>query len=281
MIHKKEVSLREGQLVMLDILIEFDRVCRENNLRYFLDWGTLLGAIRHKGFIPWDDDVDVSMPREDFERLKSLYNKFNEDYFLQTPETDKYYKYYYIPMKIRYNNSRYVEVVETGDEKFNNGIYIDVFPLDKLPKGKINYKLQNIYKYIVERSAIVDEKYKDLSTKRKLIYPLVYLFTNILGIKGRKKVENFFIYKCRSYDNLYWGGIDLCFKHIYKKEDIFPLREIEFEGKKFMAPNNPESILTDMYGDYLSLPPENERFSHSNKIEVFYNTKEGLELRDV
>ncbi|MBS5938003.1 LicD family protein [Clostridium sp.] len=90
MIHKKELSLIEGQFVMLDILIEFDRVCRENNLKYFFDWGTLLGEIRHKGFIPWDDYIDVSMPREDFEKSKSLHNKFNEDYFLQTPVTDKY-----------------------------------------------------------------------------------------------------------------------------------------------------------------------------------------------
>lgn len=281
MIKSKEVSLKEAQNIMLKILIEFDRVCRENNLKYFLDWGTLLGAVRHKGFIPWDDDVDVSMPRVDFEKLKSLHNKFNEDYFLQTPETDNHYKYYYIPMKIRYSKSRYVEVVEKGDEKFNNGIYIDVFPLDKLPKGKINYKLQNIYKYIMERSPIIYIGYKNLSLRRKIIYPLVYLFTNILSITVRKRIEDFFIYKCKSYDNIYWSGIDLCFKQKYRKEDIFPLNEIEYEGIKFMGPNNPDSILKSMYGEYMMLPPENQRIRHSKKIEVFYNIEEGLDYNHV
>lgn len=264
----KNISIKEAQGIMLDILIEFDRVCKENNLTYFLDWGTLLGAVRHKGFIPWDDDVDVSMPREDFEKLKTLYNEFSEDFFLQTPETDKHYKYYYIPMKIRHNKSRYVEVVENGDEKFNNGIYIDVFPLDKLPKGKLNYKIQNLYKYIVERAPIIDIKYRDLSLRRKIIYPLVYFFTKTLTVKGRKKIEDFFIYKCKSYEDMYWGGIDLCFKHIYKKEEIFPLKEIEYENNIFMGPNKPDSILTSMYGDYLTLPPENDRFSHSKNISI-------------
>ena len=271
-IRYKEISIKEAQSIMLDMLINFHKICKENDLSYFLDWGTLLGAVRHKGFIPWDDDLDVSMPREDFERFKIIAKeKLDNQYFLQTPETDKYYKYYYIPMKIRHIGSRYIEKVENGEEKFNHGIYIDIFPLDFLPKGKINYKVQCLYKYIMERSNIVNEGFFKTSSKRKLIYPLVYFFIKVLSISDRKKMEKFFINKTKRYDDRYWSGIDLYLKQEYKKEDLFPLKDIVFENNTFNGPNNADSILKSMYGDYNILPPENERFSHSKKIEIISN----------
>lgn len=274
----KEVSIKDAQKIMLDILIEFDRICKENNLRYFLDWGTLLGAARHKGFIPWDDDLDVSMPRKDFEKFRLIAKEnLDKKYFLQTPETDKHYKYYYIPMKLRFNDSRYIEKVESGEEKFNQGIYIDVFPLDYLPKGRINYKIQCFYKYIMERANMINEGFSGVSLKRKVIYPLVYFFVKVLNINSRKKIEKFFVEKCKRYDDKYWSGIDLYLKQEYKKEDLFPLKEIVFENNTFSSPNNFDAVLTKMYGDYNTLPPMNERFSHSKKIEVLVNFREGLE----
>lgn len=268
----KEISVREAQNIMLDILVEFDRICNKNNLDYFLDWGTLLGAIRHKGFIPWDDDLDVSMPRKDFEKFKLIAKEeLDEKYFLQTPETDDKYKYFYIPMKIRHNKSKYIELVESGDEEFNNGIYIDIFPIDKLPRGKVNYKLQVLYKFIIERAIILEKNINELSIKRKVIYPIIYFFINVLSIKNRQGIERFFRNKCKSYDNLYWSGIDLYLKQVYKKEDLFPLKEIEFEGKKFKSVNNPEEVLRSMYGDFMKMPAESERFSHAKSIQILYD----------
>lgn len=266
----KNATIKEAQKVMLDILIKVDEVCKNNNLSYFLDWGTLLGAVRHKGFIPWDDDIDISMPREDFEKFRKIAQKeLGDRYFLQSPETDEKYPYYHIPMKIRDNKSKYVESVETGNEEFNQGIYIDIFPLDYKPVGKINYKVQCLYKFLMERSPILNRPFSEFSLQRKLIYPFVYILIKGLSVESRGKIEKFLIRKGKVDKDLYWSGLDFYEKHVYKKEDIFPLKEIEFEGKYFNAPNNCHGILKDMFGDYMKLPEEKDRFSHSKEIKIF------------
>lgn len=262
--------MNDAQKVMLKILIKVDKICRDNNLEYFLDWGTLLGAVRHKGFIPWDDDIDISMPRKDYEIFKSIgQSQLGNEYFLQTPETDENYKYYHVPMKVRDNNSKFIEIVETGDELFNQGIYIDIFPLDYLPVGKINLKIQSIYKFLVERNLILSMKFSEFTLQRKLIYPFVYILMRIITPKMRKKIEKIFIEKNKFSKEYYWSGIDLYLKHIYRACDIFPLKEIEFEGYKFKSPNKSERILVDMYGDYMTLPKKEDRFSHGSKVEIY------------
>ena len=102
----EELNLRDAQIIMLNILKEIDKICKKHNLIYFLDGGTLLGAVRHKGFIPWDDDVDIGMPREDYRKFLKIAQKELPDYlFLQTFETDKYYDIYQVPSKVRDNRT--------------------------------------------------------------------------------------------------------------------------------------------------------------------------------
>lgn len=262
-------NLRQAQLVMLEILKKVDSICKKHNLRYFIDWGTLLGAIRHKGFIPWDDDLDISMPREDYEKfLEIAQDELGNDYFLQTPDTDKYYNFYHVPTKIRDMNSRFLEITESGDEKYNQGIYIDVFPLDRAPDSNIIYKLQDIYSFILERCLILEMSYKEFSIQRKIFYPIVYFIVKVLGDKGRAKLERF-LRNFGKHSNGDWRvGIEVSFRKRYKDEWIFPLREIEFEGVNVMAPNNPDAILKKYYNNYMELPKEEDRFSHSKLIEV-------------
>lgn len=262
--------LDEAKKIMVDILVKVDEICTKHNIDYFIDWGTLLGAVRHKGFIPWDDDVDISMPRADFENFKKVaQEELGELYFMQTPETDKHYKYYHIPMKIRHTKSKYVEIVETGDEKFNQGIYIDVFPLDYYPTGSLNRKVQNIYKFLNERCVLLDRPFSEFSMQRKVIYPLVYILFKVFSDNTRNKIVNK-LSKCGKRDeNKYWMGPDVYDWHVYSKDEIFPLKEIKFEGKTFKGPNKPHEMLTSMYGDYMKLPKEEDRFSHSANIEIF------------
>ena len=130
----EDKNVAAAQKVMLEILVEIHRICVENNITYWLEAGTLLGAIRHKGFIPWDDDCDISMPRKDYERfLQIAQEKLPETMFLQTKETDKEYP---LPWaKIRKNGTLLIETGETGEEKYHHGIFVDIFPYDYYKKA--------------------------------------------------------------------------------------------------------------------------------------------------
>ena len=119
--------------IELDILIEFDRICKKHGLKYFLMCGTLLGAIRHKGFIPWDDDIDVAMPRDDFNKLNTLQEEFKHPFFLQTPLTDKEFAGSHTCIR-NTNTSAISPIIRF--QKMNHGLFIDVFALDHfVPEG--------------------------------------------------------------------------------------------------------------------------------------------------
>ena len=144
----KQTNLRELQLVELEILKDFIRVCEELNVQYFLDSGTLLGCIRHKAFIPWDDDIDVSMPREDYEIfIKEGQKLLKDGYFLQNYNTDLEFIANF--SKIRNTDTTFIES-SIKDLKINHGVYIDIFPLDGYkPKEKrinsLNEKKRILY----------------------------------------------------------------------------------------------------------------------------------------
>ena len=136
--------------VLLDLLIKFDSVCKEHHLTYCFTDGSLLGAVRHKGFIPWDDDLDVSMPRADYEKLQTLGGEFGDPYFLQTPYTDKGYFYSFV--KIRNKNT-------TGLSKafmyqgFNDGLFLDVFPLDEVDSEQGEMVYNKLRELVISNSA--------------------------------------------------------------------------------------------------------------------------------
>ncbi len=114
--------------VLLDLLLQFDSVCKKHGLRYFLNSGSLLGAIRHKGFIPWDDDIDVEMPRDDYEKLMTLSDEYKYPYFLQTPFTDKNSAYSFAKLR---NSNTTMASKHFAFQDMNHGVLIDIFPYDK------------------------------------------------------------------------------------------------------------------------------------------------------
>lgn len=249
-------QLRKLQLTELELLVEFDRICRKNNIVYILGYGTMLGAVRHKGFIPWDDDVDVFLMRDEYERFCDACEKDldKEKFFLQNWETDKNFNSGYA--KLRRNNTHYVRV---GQEKmkYHNGIYIDIMVFDKIidnekernrfKRGCIAYR-----KLLYSTAGAMCEK----NVFKRIGYEILKIFP-----KDRVKAK-FAEYRCK-YNNIntpfVFSTATLGNQHYCAK--LFQFRqEAEFEGHMFSIPRDYDCFLSWCYGcDYMTPPPLEER----------------------
>lgn len=257
--------LEKAQKIMVDMLIEIDRICKKHGIEYYISDGTLLGAIRHKGFIPWDDDLDISMTRENYRKFEKIAIKeIGKDYFVQTIDTEKAYSINGCPMKIRHLHSLFKEV-ERSNVEYQEGIFIDIFPMDKLPKSKRYAKFQrSLGKLIFQLKDNYDGQGTSKNMIKGIFKPVSFkLFRGILR-------STLWVNEKYGTDN-YTYGVDTYFYNdfIYSGKNLFPLQRIEFEGGKFLAPHNPDAILTELYGDYMKLPPIEDRYVHSTHIEIY------------
>lgn len=258
----KQCSLEELHKIMKTMLIDIDKVCEEEELDYFLIDGTLLGAARHKGFIPWDDDVDIAMPRKDYEKfVKIAQEKIGNKYFVQTLDTDKEYDQFYIPLKIRDNNSTLIEVY---GKKYHEGVFVDVFPFDFLDD---RVKKQIMHKRImhflsVGKGPISMYRFPSLHFWARLAVQLV---GRMIPLKLIVKYSDYVVreYKSASQTEYMTYGYELPWRNIFKTQDIYPLKKIEFEDVLLNCPNNETAILTEVYGDYMQLPPKEKQFTHA------------------
>lgn len=251
MVDKK--ILRKAQLIMLDELIELDRICKKNNINYWLDSGTFLGAVRHKGFIPWDDDVDVCMLEADYNKfLEKAVKELDSGYFIQTLKTD--INSFSFWAKLRDRNSIFIEEGDNENEYFHQGINVDIFPMIQK-----TIKLKNLYKilFCLKNLEISKNRNKFLFLKKVFIFFKINKLANkIIKLISETENKNFVKYK-------------YSFQKIYKYTDIFPLSEIEFEGHKFPCPNNTDAYLKELYGNtYMELPPEKDRVWHAKEIRL-------------
>lgn len=261
-------TLRRAQLRMLDILIEIDRICKKNDIQYWIDYGTLLGAIRHGGFIPWDDDLDICIWDKDFERFQKIcLNELPSWLFLQNEQTDPKSSMGNGLIKIRDKESLYIHEFENFRRDYNKGIFIDVFKYQgysKFPSKLLYYLLRRISR------AYGFSHYNPALTLKNIIgyfvYPISYIIHNAL----------LFLCNLNTKKNFYVGCTPErygCGK-ISKFKDLFPLQDITFEGHKFMAPNNPDAFLTNEFGDYMQIPLPEKRRTHASYI--FLNRRDGI-----
>ena len=250
--------------VLLDLLIKFDSVCKKYSLTYYLSDGTLLGAVRHEGFIPWDDDIDISMPRKDYEKFQELQREFDYPYFLQTPYTDPGYFYSFV--KIRNTNT-------TGLSKafqyqgFNDGICIDVFPLDVIPSdgGEIIY--DSIRQLCKSNSAFMKLSNPTYCNEEK---ESIKLIASKNPIEVYEKIHKI----ATQYNHLNTGFISIWVSTIYsfqrKKwylDDFKSIIYMKFEQNYYPVPIGWERILRIIYGNYMDLPSIEQRgIEHSNAI---------------
>ncbi|MDH6306151.1 lipopolysaccharide cholinephosphotransferase [Parabacteroides sp. PF5-5] len=257
-----DTVLRQAQLVLLRMFKIIDHVCRKHQIGYWMCSGTLLGAVRHKGFIPWDDDLDICMLREDYERfLEVAPQEFPEDMILQTRELDPSYKYLPLPCKVRDTKSL---ILSPGfeDEESEKGLFLDIFPADRYHTDpKIFQKEKRIKDYnMFICKCLVAVNFKHLSFNKKVLslFHPVFHFLEKRYLKRAKKL----IDRNRSLGtDCYIGhGFDTLWKRFFKYDDIYPLIELEFEGSLFYAPQNPDVYLTTLYGpNYMTPPPESKR----------------------
>lgn len=246
-------TLKEHQAVLLELLVEFDRVCKKHNIHYMLFAGSALGAVRHHGFIPWDDDLDVALLREDYDRLMSLnQSEWNNSYYLQK-EFSQHWPLHF--SKLRKNNTTCLEKFHPKDNQIHQGIYIDVFPIDNASDNKFIRKLQFYSARIVIAKTKYKQGYETNSIAKKVFMQVCRLlplkpFHKLATLKGKsntRMVHSFF------------GGSIRYEKGFLERIWFTETTETKFETIKVPISSHFNELLSKQYGDYMTLPPENER----------------------
>lgn len=265
--------MRVYQNILNDILKAFAQFCKENNLSFFLIAGTLLGAVRHKGIIPWDDDIDVGMLRKDYEKLIEICRSHQpEGYFLQEGRT--YNKYWQIFAKFRKNNTcKFEDKPLRFYPKEHRGINIDIFPFDFISSSDTIRKIQFFFLQQIRHIIALKRGYKIkgmlfMFIPRKLLAIILpFKFFHWLA----RVIMTF--NKDKSKYCISWGGIYGYKKEMHLFTDIFPLSELEFEGERYCVPFNWDTYLKNMYGNYMELPPVEVRETKPPRYSLSENIK--------
>ncbi len=262
---------------LCDILFEFDRVCRKHDIKYSLAYGTLLGAVRHKGMIPWDDDVDVMLDRENFDRFCEICpSELGKDYFFQSKKTERAYPYNIC--RIRKNNTAMI-YDSWRNSGMHLGIYIDIYPVDNIPDNKIKRFIQKwaiifMTPIRISRNPVV---FNTGGMKfNQGLKKIIKFATKIAPKKLCEKIENYYIEKyrdkhCKTSGIICEGGVLLKPEHAelpFESYYMQNIENIEFGGRELMAVADWKGLLTHWYGDYMKLPPEEERIM-THKPEIF------------
>lgn len=268
-----ESNVRKVQNVQLQILIDYMAFCKEHHLRYFVSGGSLIGVMRHKGFIPWDDDIDVMMPRSDYNKFVKLKNEYPKDYFLVDHETDP---------KWHFNFAQFVDnqseiIVHMNEKPRMCKIWIDVFPLDGMPNNALlrwlHIKRILAYRYLIQIPNIrtqvdthrVGRPFYEKCVIKLLHYIPLGKFINFDSVlkKMEKALEKY------DYDKSGYVGNML---GKYREREVVPHnyfgqgKAMDFENIQVCCPDEPDLLLKHLYGEYMQLPPVKDRVSHDIEI---------------
>jgi lipopolysaccharide cholinephosphotransferase len=262
------IDIDELKLIQLNLLNEFDCYCKKYGLRYYLAYGSLIGAIRHNGYIPWDDDIDLMMPRYDYDKLVLEFNNHCEKKEIrllhQSIDED-----YYLPMAKLVNTNTVIKENIDSDIDFEIGVYIDIFPLDNL-SDDLNEARKRIKRGLRYNMLWILKTVK-LNPKRALTKNLVLLISKI-PLKFMSvseilvKLEQFCKIKkdvnFTNYVGVMTGLTESNDTKIFKKEWFKEEVKVKFESAEYPAPAGMHLLLSNIYGDYMKLPPKEQQISH-------------------
>ncbi len=270
--------LRKLQLTQLDILLEVDRICKKNNISYFLIGGTLLGAVRHKGFIPWDDDIDIGMSRKDYEKFCNICKEnLNSNYFFQDWHTDNQYGYGFA--KIRINGTKCItEVAKKTNAHI--GISLDIFPFDHMPDNYFAQKIHYFTFTLCKKVLMSKMNYKMSGDSDNILHKFYHFMYDVLSkCISRNKLINMIENIATKYNSKETTKIINLFgayryNEVMDLHDCDELDSVNFEGYEFTAPSNYDKFLQAMYGDYMKLPPVEVRGKHHTKLIIEFGSYE-------
>lgn len=263
-------ELKSLKRCLMYIMKDVHRVCKENNIQYFCYGGTLLGAVRHKGFIPWDDDIDICMPRADYERFMQIADvKLNDDLFVENYKNTKGYGHPF--GKVMLKGTVWKENFTENVDCYKN-VYVDVFPLDRISSNQWLFKWNTICVRVVQRILLLNCGYK---YKKKGIKKFLYQFGYWFSGKWKKETLIRWWEKLAIKDSNITNGQFTIFSGVYpigyevaSEDEMKEFIEMPFEDTKFIVPKAYDAILTRMYGNYMKLPPKEKQVSHHNLVEI-------------
>lgn len=267
---------QEHQQAILELLEEFDRICTLNSISYSLFAGTLLGAVRHKGFIPWDDDLDVLMLRKDYEKFLAVANTYLDKtrFFLQAEFSEHWPMFF---SKLRMNGTACIERYHPSDPHCHQGIYIDIFPCDDAADSELLRRWQFLCSKVVIAKSLYARGYDTVSLKKKLVIG----FCRCLPMKPFLRVcqkRNC----CSKYVHTFFAAAKSYCKNIMPREWVQETELLEFEGKRYPCSAHADALLTRLYGEYLTPPAEDERKykEHAILVDVNHSYEEYTHCRD-
>lgn len=272
-------DIKALQKVLITIMDDIHLVCEKNSLTYFLAGGSALGAVRHGGFIPWDDDMDIIMPRSDYNKLQEAIKKeFPGKYTVQCVSNKTGYDMH--SMKIRLNGTVYTELFES--EKGTTGVFIDVYPCEDMYDSAFRNKLHG---YHCELLMLICSCIK-MKKNSSLILPYLTQKEHIKTVKRKVRIGKLLSFKSlqkwldkteKTLSKVKNGksefvcvpsGVGHYFKETYRRDDFFEPKKIPFDGREYYIMKNPEAYLTGRYGkDYMTPPDEKSRYEHHAVVE--------------
>ncbi len=251
-------SLRKAQTRLLEMLVEIDRVCKKHNITYWIDGGTPLGAVRHGGFIPWDDDIDIALLRRDYKKLiKILPRELPDRFVLQNRNNERCFHLNYSRVVDKNSLSDYGDDrVPTRKKMKYQGLFLDIVYVEKgffAVKERVDFFYAKVFYSLTLNESMAKRIYA------RMLWPLILVIITLSRM-----------FTCIIPTDSYIFGFGIPFRRKLKKSELLPAIPIEFEGLMFSGPNNVHGYLKRYYGEnYMEPPPLNDRIQHADKIEVY------------